>query len=189
MEPKVRANSAVALALKALSTSDRLEFREVSEYASTTDLVAWLASRGQIVEFRAVEYWVKASQKHTQRSLKLNKRLKTYRRISPRDAMVFAMGVSADALITFIDELDSELVPVSEERRSEIEARIPGLIRELRSAASSVQESSYIRDRDELQRIGAEIVGSELMLTFKDTPLEEPLKEALKGALAKIEGR
>ena len=52
-----------------------------------------------------------------------------------------------------------------------------------------MHQMKYMGDRREVESAGAYRLAQELTLTFQDTPFEQSLSEAVKGAIASLEDR
>ena len=65
-------------------------------------------------------------------------------------------------------------------------ARIAMLQKELRGAIKQIQDEKYLSDKQGLILAGADRALREILLIFKDDPIEQPLQEATMGVWTKI---
>ena len=65
-------------------------------------------------------------------------------------------------------------------------ARIAMLQKELRGAIKQIQDEKYLSDKQGLILAGADRSLREILLIFKDDPIEQPLQEATMGVWTKI---
>jgi len=65
-------------------------------------------------------------------------------------------------------------------------ARIAMLQKELRGAIKQINDEKYLSDKQGLILAGADRALREILLIFKDDPIEQPLQEATMGVWTKI---
>jgi|GEM_PF-2481571 len=172
---------------------------------NNTDIHRYLVDLGCDVSISAVHRWRHANFPIGEKAKALNALAINYRGIDVYDSLEFALGIAFEQLNRLQDLLNQFAVikvrVENQEDVSEAELQllksgqsgflmmVPTLLRELRSIAGNINEYKFIRDKRELEMAGAEAVVQELLIVFKDLPIENAIQEACRGAIAKLEGR
>lgn len=195
---------------KLIATFDGDTLAEFNEFVkhnrACSDIQTWLTERGFLdkgfpYRVGVIQRWYRNHFPVGSEAKRLNALLAAHTQISAYDSLQFGLSMAVDRLLKWkekfdnLGEDDSEEIELNEvqlrkkRERQRLESLLPAYLRELRSIANDIENHTTIRDRDELERSGAYAVAQELLITFKDSPFEDSLKEAIRGALAKVEGR
>ncbi len=172
---------------------------------NNTDIHKYLVDMGYDVSISAVDRWRTANFPIGEKAKALNALAINYRGIDVYDSLEFALGIAFEQLNRLQDLLNqfAEIKAKFENGEDVSEAElqllksgqsgflmmVPTLLRELRSIAANINDYKFIRDKRELEMAGAEAVVQELLIVFKDMPIENAIQEACRGAIAKLEGR
>lgn len=184
----------------------RQEFNDFCRHnRNNTDIHRYLVDLGYDVSVSAVHRWRHANFPIGDKAKALNEIAINYRGIDVQDSLEFALGIAFEQLNRMqglLNQFAEIKVKVeNEEEVSEAELQllksgqsgflmmVPTLLRELRSIAANINDYKFIRDKRELEMSGAEAVVQELLIVFKDMPIENAVQEACRGAIAKLEGR
>lgn len=166
----------------------RDEFDSFASHArSDTDVWRWLQNEGFSVSLSAVSLWRQVIAPEGTRAIAIKKAATEYAGIDPfstlsaieGSAIQLAQSIREVIDLRGVDELTPSAVGVMK--------MIPGLMREARGAAADKQKLRFTKDRAMLEVAGAQRLADILMRTFEDTPMEEPVREAVDGGIAQVE--
>lgn len=190
---------------KLIATFDGDTLEQFNEFVkhnrSCSDIQRWFTERGYLDEgipYRVgvIQRWYRNHFPVGSEAKKLNALLAGYNQVSAYDSLQFGLSMAVDRLLKWkgkFDELgdgdEEQLTEKQQWEKKRLESLLPSYLRELRSIASDLENHTSIRDREELERSGAYQLAQELLITFKDSNFEPALQEAIRGALAKVEGR
>lgn len=172
---------------------------------NNTDIHRYLVDLGYDVHISSVHRWRHANFPIGDKAKALNALAINYRGIDVYDSLEFALGIAFEQLNRMQGQLelfaavksrfengedvsDAEL-QLLKSGQSGFLMMVPTLLRELRSIATNINDYKFIRDKRELEMAGAEAVVQEILIVFKDLPIENAIQEACRGAIAKLEGR
>jgi hypothetical protein len=164
------------------------EFERLCKFrASITTLHQYLKDQGYELHYSSVWQWWYATYPVGDEAKKVNALALAYDGIDTDSLLRMALAQS-------IFTLDEVRQKITEKTLEELKPQVllgalPPLLREIRALTEQINNRQYIQDQQELERSGAYTVLAELELTFKDTAFEQPLRDAKRGALAKLEGR
>jgi hypothetical protein len=164
------------------------EFERLCKYkASIRTLWSYLNEHGYNVHQSSVWQWWHATFPIGEQAKQINALTLEFGGL---DTDSLLQATLAQAVLTFNQIRDRlKEVGVSEVRPTALLGTLPAMMREIRSLTEQINNREYVTDARELELAGAYTVLAELELTFKDTAFEGPLKDAKRGALAKLEGR
>lgn len=189
-----------------MNNEQQQEFNDFCRHnRNNTDIHRYLVDLGYDVHISSVHRWRNANFPIGDKAKALNALAINYRGIDVYDSLEFALGIAFEQLNRMQDLLNQfaaikarfdnhesvsdEELQVLKSGQSGFLMMVPTLLRELRSIAANINDYKFIRDRRELEMAGAEAVVQELLIVFKDLPIENAIQEACRGALAKLEGR
>ena len=172
---------------------------------NNTDIHRYLVDMGHDVSVSAVHRWRHANFPIGEKAKALNALAINYRGIDVYDSLEFALGIAFEQLNRMQELLNQfaeikarfdkheavsdEELQLLKSGQSGFLMMVPTLLRELRSIAANINDYKFIRDKRELEMAGAEAVVQELLIVFKDMPVENAVEAACRGAIAKLEGR
>ena len=188
---------------------DNEQQQEFNDYCrhnrNNTDIHGYLVDMGYDVSVSAVHRWRHANFPIGDKAKALNALAINYRGIDVYDSLEFALGIAFEQLnrmqallnqfaavksrVENGEAVSDEELQLLKSGQSGFLMMVPTLLRELRSIAANINDYKFIRDKRELEMSGAEAVVQELLIVFKDLPIENAIQEACRGAIAKLEGR
>lgn len=171
-----------------MPSGKRQEFDDFIEIAQTdADIWRWLQNEGFSVSLSAITTWKRSIAPTGAYAIEMKNAAAKYAGIDPLSTLSAVEGSAIQLAETIRQKI--VISAVEEMNASEVGMMklIPALMREARAAAADKQRLKYTKDRAALEMAGAQRLADILMRVFEDTPMEEPVKEAIDGGLAQVE--
>lgn len=155
--------------------------------AKALDIQKWIKEEtDDYVSIASIQAWLEANILTGREAIAFNDMANTYAGLDTKAAQEWLLGNTGVVLAKAFTKLgDMDLDSI--ERPGEIMALLPGLQREFRSLASSLDQRKYIESKTALELAGGYRVAEILRQIFQGTQFERPLDHALEGALLRLE--
>lgn len=150
-----------------------------------TTIHRWLCDEGYKGSYQSVCNWYSGWKKNGEKAERLNQLTQTYVGVVPEQTLAKIVVEFSGILDIFMEQILT--APSEEIKPGDYLKQLPHVAREIRSCAEAIHQLKYLGDRKEIEMSGVYRLQQELLLTFLDTPFEQSLTEALKGAIARLE--